>query len=482
MKRYKHKLPHGRNTTFNMGPIVPVGRLLATRNETYMHSTSMFYRVNTLVHPVMHPVNTYLRHIFTPFDLVWTNWRDYISGGEDNDDTSEHPYIDFSGSPVTKGTLAHHLGYPIGFAGNANALYFRAYTLYWNEHVRDDQLQAKAPIALTDGEDTVTNTELLNDNWNKDPFTSARPDDQLGTDVTISLGGTAPVGAMVSSTFEQADTRADGASGGVASWVQYGSDQQYADGTQLVAELSSATGISLSALAFAIQEGRLKELINKTGNDYDDFLRRYGIRVNSQIIDRPHILATSKQTIQFSEVLATAEGANTNVGDMAGHGIAAQKSNRYKHHCKEDGVILSLACVKPISMYMDSVDRTLEPMNRLEYFQREYENLGMQEIKNRHVQHDHSSPDGTFGYEDRYNHLKRIPNTVHGEFADLDKDWHLARSFTGDVALNSSFITCNPTTRIFADTTQDQLKVMVKHNVQKISPIRPRSPMILSNL
>ena len=494
MKRYKHKMPHGRNTTFNMGKIVPIGRLPVTRNETFMHSTSTFMRVSPLAFPVMHPVNIYTRQLYVPYDLVWDDYREFISGGEDNDDNSEHPYIDFSSSPVTAGSLANHLGFPVGYAGIASALPFRAYALYYNEHVRDDQLQAKIPISLASGEDTTTSLDLLNDNWDKDPFTSARPDDQLGTDVTIPLGTTAPItGIATSSNYS-----VTGSTLRINDGQTY--DAQNVDGERftnslyaqedpdnpgfprMLADLSQATGISLSQLAFAIQQGRLQEFINKNGNDYHDFLRRYGVKYNDPRLGRPKILSTGKATIQFSEVLATAEGTNTNVGDMSGHGIGAHRTNRYMEYFKEDGVILTLCVVKPIPMYMDSLDRTLTPMTRFEFYQREYENVGMQEIPNYLVQHDHSDPEKTYGYEDRYNHLKRIPNTVHGQFADNEKDWHFARKFTGDVALNSSFITCNPTERVFLDTTQDHLKVMVKHNCTKISPIKPRSPMILSNL
>jgi hypothetical protein len=437
----------------------------------------------------MHPVHIYTRQVHIPFDLVWEDFRDFISGGEDNDDASVHPYIDFSASPVTAGSLANHLGYPVGFDGLASALPFRAYNLYYNEHVRDDQLQAKVALSLASGEDTTTSTDLLSDNWAKDPFTSARPDDQLGTDVTISLGSTAPVVSnsenieLTGSNFtdQPLKTNAGGdvqiSSGGTSA-----TDIKFGTESGLIAQLSQATGISLSSLAFAIQEGRLQEMINRTGNEYDDFLRRYGVRYDDPRIGRPRILATGKSTIQFSEVLATAEGTSTNVGDMAGHGIGAMKSNRYMSYLKEDGIVLTLCCVKPIPMYMESVDRTLTPMTRYEFYQREYENVGMQEIPNKIVQYDHSTPDGTFGYEDRYNHLKRIPNTVHGEFADTEMDWHFARSFTGDVALNSSFITCTPTDRVFSDKNQDHLKVMVKHNFKKLSPIRKRSPMILSQI
>ena len=477
MRRHKHKMPHFRNTTFNMGELVPIGCIPVTRGETFRHNTNLFMRLATLQNPIMHPVHVYVRHYYVPNHLVWENWRDFISGGEDNDDNSTPPTIDFSGSPVAKGDLANHLGLPIGFDKSANAMPFRAYNLIYNEIVRDDQLQAKVSISLADGNDTTTDTNLLNENWAKDPFMRARPDDQLGTDVTIPLGGSqVPVQSNTAITGSNQFVQVDGST----KKVHIYNDSVANSG--LYTDLSNITGISLSDLALAIQTGKLQEVINRRGNEYHDFLKRYGIKYSDARLDRPEYLGGGKQTIQFSEVLATAEGTNTNVGDMAGHGIAALKSNRYMSFFEEDGFVISLACVKPIPMHMNSVDKFWYAETKEDYYQKEYESLGMQEIENKRVQFDHSSPDGTFGYEPRYEHLRRIPNTVHGDFAANDKDWHYAIDPAGDQALNSSFITCSPTDRVYSDTNQDQLKVTVQHQLTKLSPVKKFAPPILSGI
>ena len=472
IRRYKHKMPHFRNTTFNMGQLSPVSCIPVTRGETFRHNTNLFMRVSPLQNPLMHPCHTYIRHYYVPYSIIWDNWREFISGGEDNDDESVHPYVDFTGSAVAAGDLANQLGLPVGFEGVANALPFRAYNLIWNEHYRDDQLQAKKNISLDDGEDTTTDLDMINDNWANDPFMSARPDDQLGTDVTIPLGTSAPV--------KTASTRTDGfymtTDGSNNIGVQTAGSLE--SGSELYTDLSTATGITLVDLAYAIQTGKLQEIINRRGNDYHDFLARYGIKYSDGRLQRPEYLGGGKQTVQFSEVLDT----GNNVGHMKGHGIAALRSNRYMSFFEEDGLVISIACVKPIPMYMKSVDKMWYSQTRFDYYQKEYDTLGMQEIENKRVQFDHSSPDGTFGYEPRYEHLRRVPNTVHGDFATLDKDWHYAIDPVGDLALNSSFKTCVPTTRVYQDGAQAQLRVTVQHQLSKLSPIPLHAPPILGTL
>jgi len=61
---------------------------------------------------------------------------------------------------------------------------------------------------------------------------------------------------------------------------------------------------------------------------------------------RPEYLGGGRQTIQFSEVLQTAEGTDP-VGDLKGHGIGAMRSNRFRRYIEEHGVIMTLMCVKP---------------------------------------------------------------------------------------------------------------------------------------
>ena len=80
------------------------------------------------------------------------------------------------------------MGIPVGCQSEINAFKFRAYALYYNEFLRDDQLQDEVGFSNASGPDTTTNTTLLNCNWGKDPFVSARPDDQLGAEVTLPLG------------------------------------------------------------------------------------------------------------------------------------------------------------------------------------------------------------------------------------------------------------------------------------------------------
>lgn len=471
MKRSKHSLTHFRNTTYNMGELVPICAAEVVRGDTFKHNSSMFKRLSPLVRPIMHPVHVSVHHYFVPMRILWEDWENFITGGEDFDDASVVPTIDFSASPVTAGSLANHMGLPVGFAGQCNAFVFRAYAFIYNKFYRDDQLQDELPFAIDGGDDTTTSTDLVNVNWAKDPFTSARPDDQLGADVTLPLGDKAMIHNPAADNSEIAiynDVHNDYKHMRTSGTYLYTNNIDNIEANAMYADLAGASSATVNEWRLALATQQWQEKVNISGNQYHQFLRRYGIQYEDSRLSQPEYLAGGKQTIQFSEVLTTAEGDNTVVGDLKGHGIAALRSNDYLKFFPEDGFVISLVSVKPIPMYMQSVPRHFLRRTKEDYYQKELEILPMQEVTNQEVKHDHASPDGTFGYCPKYNELRYIPNSVHGDLANTTegKSWHLAREFASDPALNSTFVTCNPpTSRIFADSSQPQIVATVQNRI-----------------
>jgi hypothetical protein len=45
-------------------------------------------------------------------------------------------------------------------------------------------------------------------------------------------------------------------------------------------------------------------------------------------------------------------------------------------------------------------------------------------------------------------------------------NWHFARIFGSDPALNSTFTNCTPAVRPFADQTNDNMVIMANHSIQ----------------
>ena len=86
MKRNKFNLSNYKLLTANMGQLIPVGCLDVQPGDTIQQSTSALVRVTPLATPVMHPVKVHIHHWFIPYRIIWEDWEDFITGGEDNDD------------------------------------------------------------------------------------------------------------------------------------------------------------------------------------------------------------------------------------------------------------------------------------------------------------------------------------------------------------------------------------------------------------
>jgi len=194
-------------------------------------------------------------------------------------------------------------------------------------------------------------------------------------------------------------------------------------------------------------------------------LRYYGIRSSDARLQRPEYLGGGRQTIQFSEVLQTSEGTNP-VGELRGHGIAAMRSNRYRCFFEEHGYVFSMISIKPKTIYAQGIPRTWNRRTKEDFFQKELQHIGQQEILNKEIYAAHATPDGVFGYQDRYDEYRRKESSIAGEFRDVLDFWHYARIFASDPALNSSFITANPTKRPNAVQTNDVLYIMANHSIQ----------------
>jgi len=422
----------------------------------------------------MHPVRVRIHHWFIPHRLVWQNWENFITGGADGNDASVFPTI--AGGAIAQGSLANYLGLPVATVPAYSALPFRAYQLVWNEYYRDEDLQTAAVVSTADGVDATTSTSLKNVSWEKDYFTAARPWEQKGPAVTIPLTGSAPVKgiglvntpvAAGSISRRETPNTTGSATGWSTASQQFFIEQGNTGYPNITADLASVSGVTVNALRQSLAIQRFEEARAMYGSRYTEYLRALGVRSSDARLQRPEYLGGGISTIQFSEVVqSAADGANP-VSTLRGHGISAMRSNRFRRFFEEHGYVMMLVSIIPKSIYMDGVQRTWNRRTKYDFWQKELENLGQQSILNKEIYAASGSPDGVFGYVDRYEEYRRQWSRVTGEFATSTLDyWHFARKFGAAPALNSSFVSAVPPERPFAAPSVDVIYAQFQHSVQ----------------
>lgn len=467
MKRNKFSLTHYKLATFSQGELIPVSCMEVLPGDSFQQKTSALIRVSPLVAPMMHPVNVRIHHWYVPLRLIWDDFEDFITGGPDGDDATVAPYLLLGGSHPVEGSTFDYLGCPLNTpALPISALPIRAYQLIWNEWYRDQDLQTAATVQKVSGQDTLTTWALQNAGWEKDYFTTARPWPQKGPEVTIPLGNEAAV------VFEEGANvrtiqRSSGAAASAIEVVEAGG----AAGTALTAyaDLTTATSVSINDLREAMALQRFAEARARYGSRYVEYLRYLGVRSSDARLQRPEYLGGGRETLQISEVLqtgVTTSGSTAGVGNLKGHGIGVAKSNRYRRFFEEHGLVLTLMSVLPKTMYFKGSSRMWNRTTKEDYFQRELQHIGQQEVLNREVYGASLAPNDVWGYQDRYDEYRRQESSIAGEFRSTLNYWHMARDFTSQPTLNGDFVKSNPTNRVYQSTTTDQLLAMVHHSVQ----------------
>lgn len=513
-KRSKFSLSHYRLFSCKMGYLVPIGLVEVLPGDTFQHATSLFLRVSPLVTPVMHPVHVIIHHWYVPTRLLWEDWEDFITGGPDGMDASIPPtYTPNHAGGFQIGSLADYLGCPTSIPGlEVSDLPFRAYHLIWNECYRDQDLESEVDIPLTGGPHSpdVIWSGVHQSDWARDYFTTARPWPQKGPQVTVPVNspgdrtlkvvpenvnqqvrfefgdpvdGTGPIPGA-SKVYWQGVNPAPAQSGfgyftaelpfsGTGNFGGKKTAIYWPSDTGLSVDISSASGdlgsIDINQLreAFALQ--RFEEHRALYGSRYVEYLRYLGVRSSDARLQRPEYLGGSKQTIQFSEVLQTAEGTDP-VGTLRGHGIAASRTPRYRRFFEEHGFVMSIMQVRPVSVYMQGLPRMWRRKVKEDYFQKELQHIGQQEVYTSELYAGDATAavdaDKVFGYQNRYDEYRWHGSYVSGEFRTILNSWHMARDFSDEPVLNGDFISGPPTNRIFASQDTDTLYCMANHSIQ----------------
>lgn len=476
MKRSKHKLSHYRLVSFHFGSLIPITWYEVLPGDTIQHSISALVRCAPLVTPVMHVMDVRIHCFFVPNRIMWTTggdgnqgWQSYITGGAAGNDVQTVPTILSAsltgavGNNAGVSTLGDFLGVPTsGLGANTavSALPFRAYQMIWNEFYRDEDLDNPVPVSTAGGNDVTTSTVLGAIKWEKDYLTTSRPWAAKSSTPIYNLGF-----GESGTTNQQVNLVRSAAGVGTAINVS----QAGTAGDNVNAQLD------INTLRFYMAVQRYQENRARFGSRYTEYLAYLGVRASDQRLQRPEYVGGGRWTQQISEVLqtgGTSTGAQTGVGQMGGHGISAGRVPSYRRFFEEHGILMCVASVRPRAMYSQRVKRALLRGQsitgmfgtRYDYWQKEFENLGQQGVNALEVDAQ-GGVTNNFGYQDRYDDYRREESSVHGQFRSTLNTWHLSREFAGAPALNTSFVTCVPSSRIFADTTNDNFYMMTNHHI-----------------
>lgn len=173
--------------------------------------------------------------------------------------------------------------------------------------------------------------------------------------------------------------------------------------------------------AYAIE--KLLTLMNVAGKNYRSQMEtRWGIKTHSDFPDHALYLGSHNSKIQINEVVSTADSENSSskssLGEIVGRGLGAADGHVFDFDAKEHGVILGI-----YSNYSETTYNShgVDPFNFkfgfADYYQPEFDNLGMQPLIASAIFNDDPKGDrGFIGWQPRYSEYKTALDKVYGGF------------------------------------------------------------------
>lgn len=530
----KFDLSHDKMLTAQSGKLYPILCQEMVPGDRFRVQSDMMCRTVPLVSPAFGSLKAYIHYFFVPNRLLWDQWEDFITGGEDGTDKPVPPYVTYGDliidqknrfsqtKNVGQGSLFDYFGIPVvddasGTSANStpvSLLPFRAYALIWNEYYRDQNVDTEENIETNkggrialggNGQFSFWYHQIHRRRWLKDYFTSALPTPQRGPDVMLPIQGQANVqldpdwqaanaGSRTTPTFRDLDYAASGeeltqpgmlygsASGGQTRY-SFGADKPdglahhlvYDPNGSLSADLASATAVTINDLRRAIALQKFYEISARAGSRYKEMIMgHFHVTPSDARLDRPEYLGGGVSTINITEVPQTsATGDISPQGNLAGKGFGIGRSNRSSFFAEEHGWLIGILSIIPDAVYFQGINKMWNRLNQEDYYWPTFAHLGEQPIlkSELYAPFNQDTHDQLFGYAPRYAEYKYSPNTIHGEFRTTLANWTFARKLSA-ANLNSEFLAVPDINNPYAvHDDSDKYLIWISHRIDALRPM-----------
>lgn len=497
-------LSEGLKTCFDFDNIYPVYWEELSPGDHFEVSVASVCRLMPMISPVMDNVKLKFMAFWIPNRLLWKHFLNFMGEKQWQDDKVDYlvPQLNMKVAENTVGGLGDYLGCPPTGTTcdySVSALPFRAYNKIFNDWFRASELQEPLKEYTGDNlsgdpvesKDTLATYKILKKGKPLDYFTSCLPYPQAGEEVMIPLAGNAPVVTtnnqptrlnyrLSNGNFENSILISDVANRQV---VTSNTDKRTAiEGinTNLYADMSKVTGVSIEALRKASALQVLLERDARAGERYPELVKmHYNVTCPDFLLGRSQYLGSANVDIIVNPVV---QNSSTNEvspqGNLTGIGVGQGNKELCEISAVEHGIFMIVACASADVTYQQGVARKFNKLSRYDYMNPAFWNLGDQAVYNKEIflSPDKATNEAVFGYQERYRELREGINKITGKMrsgveGSLDV-WHLAEKFETLPKLNGEFIQCaTPIDRVLSAPDEPDIITDIWFDIKATRPL-----------
>lgn len=493
-------LSEGLKTCIDFDKLYPVYWEELSPGDHFEVSVASVCRLMPMISPVMDNVKLKYFAFWVPNRLLWKHFLNFMGEKKWQDDKVDYlvPQINMKDSANVVGGLADYLGVPptgTTCDHSVSALPFRAYNKIFNDWFIASELQEPLKEYTGDNlatdpageKDTLSTYKILKKGKPLDYFTSCLPYPQAGESVMIPLTGNAPVITGKYATYVNTVNSGGGSDvygylwndGSSVGFSKQGV-AEYGRSTNLYADMSNVTGVSIEALRKASALQVLLERDARAGERYSELVQmHYGVTCPDFLLGRSQFLGSCTSDIVVNPVV---QNSSTNdvspQGHLTGIGVGQQNGDLCEISAVEHGIFMILACATSEVTYQQGVARKFNKNSRYDYMNPAFWNLGDQAVYNKEIflSPDKATNDAVFGYQERYRELREGINKISGKMrsgvsGSLDI-WHLAEKFESLPKLNSKFIECaTPIDRVMSVPNEPDIVMDIWFDIKATRPL-----------
>lgn len=432
------------------------------------------FRFPSLYFPIQQIGTMRADWFYVPYKLLWMGssvfdelspqkrgWQGFIMG-EDLELPTTRLNIngaDWNGQPITdyypgcSYPIENYLGFPMDTHGaldatkqmsiDGSAFPLSMYLLCYDEYYRNPQWEEPVFFPLSDGGLNVTEFNLVTQTINgiqylswaptgsgtaviehppffahyeKDYFTSARPQPQDGDAILIPSLGIEDDGTIKKQILYQAD----GTIAPATAILRTGADSALETSGSVDVMLETNATIKQLRLYQVLQQ--FHEIIMRIGKRYRGYVEGlWGNDPEPNAVDIPQLIGSHFGRIQITDTLTTADTTDAQTGNYRGNINFHNNGTTHRYYCQDYGMLMCILNIMPNTSYAQGIHPAWTREVNTDFALDMFSGIGDQEIKRKEllainridVWTDVDEPyNETIGYQDRFAEYKTRVNRI----------------------------------------------------------------------